>query len=561
MDTPALTATPTSWVLSGVVRDRETGKPLAQAQVSAADRTMQADPEGRFRFPDPIPDLVVQVRAAGYEEQRVVWKGESPLDIALNPERTVILVFDRSSSKPLPGAIITASETEIKTDAQGQAILARLKAGDIVKASREGYRGEQITYYSGKEISLSLDPYVLRGAVRDRLSGDALSGANIGLRKGSQVQWVAVSDVRGRYEVKGIPVHSSVVITASGYLSFTAAITVGVGSSLTVNLEPFMVKGVYIPFGLLSLKDSVLGIFKLVDRTELNAVVVDVKSDRGRLAYQSQVEVARKGNAAFPGLMDLKEFLRLCDEKKIYTIARIVAFKDPVLASVKPEWAIRRSNGSLYVDLEGLTWGDPYRQEVRDYNVAIAKEVAAMGFDEIQFDYLRFPSDGVISDIKYPVTNTVEARSQAIAEFCAQAYRALKPMGVAVSADLFGLVPWVEDGRDMGIGQRLKDIASQVDYISPMLYPSTFVNGNLQLDVPARYPYEVIYRSCLKVKEQTKTKLRPWLQHYSLWGIEYGTPELLAQKRAANDAKTYGWLFWNAGGVYNEAIFEPAKTK
>ncbi|MFN2166316.1 MAG: putative glycoside hydrolase, partial [Anaerolineae bacterium] len=167
--------------------------------------------------------------------------------------------------------------------------------------------------------------------------------------------------------------------------------------------------------------------------------------------------------------------------------------------------------------------------------------------------YLRFPSDGVISDITYEVTSTVDSRTGAIAEFLAQASAALRPMGVSVSADIFGLVPSVGGGRDLGIGQRLEDIAAQVDYISPMVYPTTFGKGNLGIDDPVNQPYEIVYKSCINARARTATKLRPWLQHY--WGdAEY----YVAQRQAATDAGSYGWMFWNAGGRYNEeGLFAP----
>jgi len=257
--------------------------------------------------------------------------------------------------------------------------------------------------------------------------------------------------------------------------------------------------------------------------------------------------------------MDLNELLRACQERVIYAIARLVTFKDPILAKVKPEWAITRKSGRLYLDGEELPWGDPYKQEVRDYNVSIAREVAALGFDEIQFDYIRFPSDGIISDIEYGITSTRETRTAAIVRFCEEAHTALSAMGVMMSIDIFGLITWVDTDWDEGIGQRLVDLARHADYVSPMVYPSTYASGHMGYKEPARYPYEVVSESLRRAKLQTKAKLRPWLQHYSLWGVEYGTKELLAQKQAAEDAKTHGWLFWNAGGAYNEAVFAPAE--
>jgi hypothetical protein len=558
-NTPAPTATPTILTLAGLVRDVETGKPVHQAQVSAGERQAQTDAEGRYELRGLAPNTEISARAAGYEEQKALWKGENPLQINLQPERVSFLVSDQASGTPLAGAEIKRADAAAKTNEKGLAQLARLKSGDALEISLEGYLSEKLAYQGEKEIRVSLAPRILRGLVRDLYSGDALGGAAISLKKGDRLLRLGISTSDGRYEVKGVPINASLVITAAGYLSTTAALTTTLSASLTLGLDPFLAKGVYIPFGLLSLPDEVLSILGIVERTELNAIVVDVKSDRGLLAYPSQTEVALKGKAAVTGWMDLKELLRLCREKNIYAIARLVVFKDPVLTAVKPEVAIKYATGRTYIDLEGLSWGDPYRQEVRDYNIAIAQEVAALGFDEIQFDYLRFPSDGAISGLKYDITSTEETRSGAIAEFCAEAYKALKPMGVMVSADLFGLTAWITSTEDMGIGQRLKDVAPYVDYLSLMLYPSTFASGSAGFSNPQLHPYEIVYESSKRAAAQTKTKLRPWLQAYTIWGVEYGVNEMLLQKKAAIDNKTSGWLFWNAGGVYKEAVFEPVK--
>ena len=558
-NTPAPTATPTILTLAGLVRDAETGKPVSQAHFSAGERQAQSDAEGRYELRGLALNIEVSVRAAGYEEQKVVWKGENPLSVALQPERVKLLVSDQGSAAPLAGAEIRRADAVAKTDEKGLAQLARLMSGDALEISLEGYLPEKLTYQGEKEIKVSLAPRILRGVVRDRYSGDTLGGAAISMKKGDRLQRLGLSTSDGRYEVKGVPLNGSLVITASGYLSTTAMLTATLPASFTLGLDPFLAKGIYIPFGLLSLPDEVLSILGIVDRTELNTIVVDVKSDRGLLAYPSKTEVALKGKAAVADWMDLKELLRLCKEKNIYAIARLVVFKDPVLTAVKPEAAIKYATGRTYIDLEGLSWGDPYRQEVRDYNIAIAQEVAALGFNEIQFDYLRFPSDGAISGLKYEITSTAETRSGAIAEFCAQAYKSLKPMGVMVSADLFGLTAWITSTEDMGIGQRLKDVAPYVDYLSPMLYPSTFASGSAGFSNPQLHPYEIINESCKRAAAQTKTKLRPWLQAYTIWGVEYGVNEMLLQKKAAIDNKTSGWLYWNAGGVYKEGVFEPAK--
>ena len=222
----------------------------------------------------------------------------------------------------------------------------------------------------------------------------------------------------------------------------------------------------------------------------------------------------------------------------------------------KPEWAIHRENGELWRDLEELCWVDPFRKEVWDYNLGIAKEVIELGFDEVQFDYLRFPSDGEYWDTVYIEERSFETRVRAMRDFCQYAHEQLEPTGAFYSADLFGLTVWVDRDEDMGIGQRVEDIAPYFDYLSPMVYPSTFRGVSFAFGDPLLHPYDVVYQSSLKALERTDTLVRPWIQHYSLYGIIYGPKEMLAQKQATIDAGTSGWLFWNSGGVYDESVFE-----
>jgi hypothetical protein len=213
---------------------------------------------------------------------------------------------------------------------------------------------------------------------------------------------------------------------------------------------------------------------------------------------------------------------------------------------------VRYADGTVWTDGEGLGWGNPFREEVWNYNIAIAQEVAALGFDEVQFDYLRFPSDGDIGAIVYAEVNSSETRTAAIHEFTRRVTEALRPYGVFTSADVFGLTVWVDPESDMSIGQRVIDVAHHVDYLCPMVYPSTFVSGNLGYADPSAHPYEIIYRSQEAAKERVpaSTRVRPWLQAY--W---YTLDQMQTQKQAAEDANASGWTFWNAGAVYEEALF------
>jgi hypothetical protein len=254
--------------------------------------------------------------------------------------------------------------------------------------------------------------------------------------------------------------------------------------------------------------------------------------------------------------MPLEEFLSICQEKGIYTIARMVIFKDSPLVAARPELGVRHPDGAIFYDREGMAWADPTRKEVWEYNIAITKEAIALGFDEIQYDYLRYPSDStslaVVRALVYSIPSTLESRTAAIQGFVMAAKEAIDPTRAFFSADLFGYALSVTPEHDMRIGQRLMDLAPHVDYVCPMVYPSTFIPGNLGLQSPSDSPYEVVARSMAYGLSRTDTLLRPWLQGY--W---YERQDFADQRRAAEEATDVGWSFWNARGIYDELFFVP----
>ena len=322
-----------------------------------------------------------------------------------------------------------------------------------------------------------------------------------------------------------------------------------------LELAPVEARGIYIPQGILRSPKRFWGLVRMVDESPvLNAVVIDVKGDYGLLSWQSQVPLAQEMDNHFPTRVDLAEAVAELRRRGIYTIARFVVFKDDPLATHKPEWAVKRGDGTVWKDAEGLGWANPFREEVWNYNLDLLAEVARLGFDEVQLDYIRFPSDGDIGAIVYEEENTRETRTAAIREFMRRFAERMGEYGVKTSADVFGLTLWVVPGEDMNIGQRVEDIAPHVHYLSPMIYPSTFIPGNLGYKEPSKKPYEIIYRSVKQARTRVPAhvRIRPWLQAY--W---YTLPEMQIQRLAAEEAAADGWLYWNASGVYPPELFGP----
>jgi hypothetical protein len=303
---------------------------------------------------------------------------------------------------------------------------------------------------------------------------------------------------------------------------------------------------------------------ELLERTELNTLIVDVKGDRGFISYKSDVPLAQAiGATRVTTFRDVDALLPALKAQGIYTIARIVAFKDPVLAAARPEWAILDARtGEPWIDHEGLAWVDPFRPEAWAYIISVAKEAAEKGFDEIQFDYIRFPSDGGIQHALYSRPPDMAERMAAINGFLAEAAAALKPLGAFVAADVFGYTLWNTD--DTGIGQRIEDMARYLDVLSPMVYPSSYHLGIPGYRNPIAYPYEIVYHSLIRARERLRgspVRIRPWLQDFRDYAFDrrrYTPREVLAEIRGSEEAVgADGWMLWNPRVRYTEAALAP----
>jgi len=294
---------------------------------------------------------------------------------------------------------------------------------------------------------------------------------------------------------------------------------------------------------------------KLLEATELNSVVIAVKEYEGEvyIPFKGQTEYKTFTNA----IPDLDQYMKHLREKGIYTIARIVVFKDNSIIKVKPEWAVKTKSGKIWKDDAGNSWVDPYNKEVWDYNLNIADRAVELGFDEIQFDYTRFPSDGNMKDCVYCVKTSSQAPSVAVAAFLREAASRLKPKGVNVSVDVFGLTTTSTD--DMGIGQKIVEMAREVDFVSPMVYPSHYAEGEYGIPDPDKDPYKTVYTSLNSaVKRVPKEKLRPYLQDFSIQH-HYGDKEVRAQIQACYDNDIGSWLLWNPRCEYTGKALKAKK--
>ncbi len=323
--------------------------------------------------------------------------------------------------------------------------------------------------------------------------------------------------------------------------------------------EAVKVKGIYVsgPVAGIARMDELI---ELVDQTELNAMVIDIKNDEGKITYKMQSEQVLEIGAAVGYIPDIEELVTKCKERDIYLIARIVAFRDPLLAEKKPEWAVHTKDGGIFRDKSGLAWVNPYERGVWDYLVEIASEAAAVGFDEVQFDYIRFSTDVKTEEVDYGPEDASIGKIGIITEFTEYVYEKLRPTGVYVAADVFGTV--IENETDQQIvGQDYVKMAEHLDYICPMIYPSHYRNGAYGIAVPDADPYKTIYEACSAsiqelgaLPEENRAQVRAWLQSFTAsWvpgHISYGPQQIRAQIKGAYDAGYEEWILWNAGVKY-----------
>jgi len=334
-------------------------------------------------------------------------------------------------------------------------------------------------------------------------------------------------------------------------------------AGIGVRLEPFTPKALYLSFygvGSKALRDPAL---KMIEDTELNALVIDVKGDRGMIPYRSSVALASEvGAQRIITVREPTPLIASFKERGIYTIARIVVFKDDLLATARPELAVRTPDGEVWRDREHLGWVDPFRREVWAYNLQIAEEAARLGFDEIQFDYVRFPDS---RNPRFSQPSTEEGRVGAIAGFLREARSRLAPYNVFVAADIFGYVCW--NLNDTDIGQKLDPIAAAVDYLCPMLYPSGFQFGIPGYRNPVQNPHEIVYLSLKRAQERTKiasVRFRPWLQAFKDYAFDrrpFVGKEIADQIKASDAFGSHGWMLWNPGNVYSaESLKKEIRT-
>lgn len=334
---------------------------------------------------------------------------------------------------------------------------------------------------------------------------------------------------------------------------------------------PTRVKGIYLASKPLSNESFMSTLWDYMDTLELNAVVIDIKDDYGKITFDMQdVPIVDELSSVEISIEDLPKLMSEFKTHDIYTIARIVSFRDPYVANVRPDWCLTNADGTLYEDNSGYNWINPYKTEYWDYLLQISLECARIGFDEIQFDYLRFCTDRGADDCVYDEAEVMGRDKISIITECVQYLTdSLLPQGVYVSCDVFGTIILSQlDSRS--VGQDYPQLANIVDYMCPMIYPSHYSSGNFDLDMPDKHPYEAIRgalrRSRLALSEAAtegakQAIVRPWLQAFTAtWlgngnYINYGADEIREEIQAVYDSGYDEWILWSASVSYDFSLF------
>jgi hypothetical protein len=537
--------------------------------------------------------------------------GWSPVEEKESSVKTIpavtFRIADAASGQPISGAEVRAGMTTATSDDQGRAVLTLPDGGGTVTIRRDGY--EPVYGYANgsidREQSVALrtlpptHAQTENGKQGDETGADtaiggssgptsatdssnaaggsnapsATTGQNSAAAAGDLTGMVTTDDgepIRGAtilagsvkaktkrdgtFRLRGAPEQGELLAYAPGYAD--TRLSLPVAGPVEISLKRQQIKAIYLSGTNAGDAELVDKLIQLADDTEINAMVVDIKESY--VWYDTGVQFFRDANAV-QATYDPRSLVQKLHEHGIYAIARSVVFNDPIVAENRQDLAVPDERGGVWRGADGGAWVNPFNQELWQPNIDLALEAAAMGFDEIQYDYIRFPSDGDLTTADFGPNYTEEGRVAAIVDFLKRSKTALEPTGAKLAVDIFGIVAIY--GDDQGIGQRLVDIAPVVDYVCPMVYPSHFDPTSIDVGGdPNDFPYETVQLSLALAEKKMPgmaLKLRPWLQDFDL-GRDYTAADVIAQIRAADEAGTSGWMLWNAANVYTDEALEPA---
>ncbi len=566
--------------LSGVITNAYTGEPVANARVFVSDViSATTDAEGRYTLQGVPETFQIAVSAPEFAEARADIARATTHALDLRPNVLRGTVTDTYSGEPIEGVEVRAGDATATTDANGAYVLEGVAENVEVRFQLDGYDEVALKPDRSTQLDASLRPNVISGTVVDQETGEPLDQVVVIATPtitGTAVAYTR-TDAQGRYTLEDVPEGAYIKALLPGYKRGETQVAEGQLNS-EIALEPFFSKAIYLKANVASYgMDMVNRYYDAIDQTELNSIVIDIKSDNladvGFIYYKSQVpEIVEAGTSA--DYMPIREMLAEAKRRNIYTIARIHIFAhDNALLEKHPDWYVQKDGKPWFADF-GIAWLDTYDERVWDYNIKLAVEVAQLGFDEIQFDYIRFPSDGDLTGAVFKGPrdwrNNPDEMYETVGRFMERAHRAINEAGSFFSVDVFGYAAWQPQPN---IGQNLQVMGKYADYIYPMVYPSHFVFGELGFENPGAHPYEIVDFSMQKVKNQlvgeaSRAKVKPWLQDFTLiwvpkqYIVRYGAKEVRAQIDAAEKNRengVVGWALWDPDNNYEDGALKPAE--
>ena len=471
------------------------------------------------------------------------------------PRDVTVTVVDRTNEAPVPNAFVRSGGASAITGEDGTAVV-RTSGGVAVEVTADGFDDGTGTIPEEKGLTIALRPNVVSGIVVDG-EGAPIAGVRVfvdGSVQDGSAQ-VVETDRQGRYALPDVPEEGTLIYKMPGYR--LGVIPIDTQMTKDVALTPFVARALYAPSAVFEGAGRLDALLDLIDRTEVNAMVIDVKETAGNLYWATDLPAATAvGSVMGAPLFQLEELLPQLKERGIYTVARMVVMKDNTLGKARPDLAVMNAaTGEPWRDYGGGIWLDPYNAGVAEYIAALAGDLADKGFDEVQLDYVRFFSDGDYATADTNLPNTQSFRLPAIRRLFRLVSDALLTRRAFFSADVFPISFIATD--DQGIGQRPEVIMPYVDYFSPMVYPSHYGPYTFGFANPNDHPYDVIDKTLEIMNEQRaglRMVIRPWIQDFGYGPFPpYSAAQVLQEMQAASDNGAQGWMIWNAQARFTEA--------
>ena len=473
------------------------------------------------------------------------------------PRAFAVQVVDRATGDPVPGAHVNAGGAVAITGPDGIAAVSAL-AGTSLGAAADGFDPATATVPPSGDVQVELRNNTVRGTVRDG-AGNPMADVRVfvegrvpGVRTGAD----------GTYALAGVPEEGTLIYKVPGHR--LGVIPIDEQMTKDVTLPAFEARALYAPSAVFEGAGRLDALLALIDQTEANAMVIDVKETGGWLYYATDLPEANAVGAVMASpVFSLEELLPALHERGIYTIARVVVMKDNTLGRAQPDLAVRnRQTGAPWTDWGGGVWLDPGNPGVAEYVAAIAGDLSAKGFDEVQLDYIRFYSDGPYELAETNLPHTQSFRLPTIQRALRVISDKLEWTRTFLAADVFPIAFIASD--DQGIGQRPEVIMPYVDYFSPMVYPSHYYPGVFNIAEPNEHPYEMIDRTLEIMNEQAtglSLRIRPWIQDFGYGPYRaYTAADIQAEMAALADNQAAGWMIWNASARFTAAALDAPRA-